>query len=153
MNYLYQIDYKFLQDFGERVFKSRNETKINFLENLNFSNFDADTIFILVVLVIFFIFLALEKPNKKSKKIILTPKPQINEKSVKEAKKIKHKKKSIKRRSNEISADEVKQKIDLAVAYIEMGEKKNARTTISQLKKFNLSAVEKKLIKDLNKNL
>ncbi|RCL43325.1 MAG: hypothetical protein DBW93_01975 [SAR86 cluster bacterium] len=153
MNYLYQIDYKFLQDFGERVFKSRNETKINFLENLNFSNFDADTIFILVVLVIFFIFLALDKPNKKSKKIILTPKPQINEKSVKEAKKIKHKKKSIKRRSNEISADEVKQKIDLAVAYIEMGEKKNARTTISQLKKFNLSAVEKKLIKDLNKNL
>ena len=153
MNYLYQIDYKFLQDFGERVFKSCNETKINFLENLNFSNFDADTIFILVVLVIFFIFLALDKPNKKSKKIILTPKPQINEKSVKEAKKIKHKKKSIKRRSNEISADEVKQKIDLAVAYIEMGEKKNARTTISQLKKFNLSAVEKKLIKDLNKNL
>ena len=153
MNYLYQIDYKFLQDFGERVFKSRNETKINFLENLNFSNFDADTIFILVVLVIFFIFLALDKPNKKSKKIILTPKPQINEKSLKEAKKIKNKKKSIKRRSNEISADEVKQKIDLAVAYIEMGEKKNARTTISQLKKFNLSAVEKKLIKDLNKNL
>ena len=153
MNYLYQIDYKFLQDFGERVFKSRNETKINFLENLNFSNFDADTIFILVVLVIFFIFLALDKPNKKSKKIILTPKPQINEKPVKEAKKTKHKKKSIKRRSNEISADEVKQKIDLAVAYIEMGEKKNARTTISQLKKFNLSAVEKKLIKDLNKNL
>ena len=153
MNYLYQIDYKALQDFGERVFKSRNETKINFLENLNFSNFDADTIFILVVLVIFFIFLALDKPNKKSKKIILDPKPQINEKSVKEVKKIKHKKKSIKRKSNEISADEVKQKIDLAVAYIEMGEKKNASTTINQLKKFNLSAVEKKLIKDLNKNL
>ena len=64
-----------------------------------------------------------------------------------------NKKKSIKRKSNEISADEVKQKIDLAVAYIEMGEKKNARTTINQLKKFNLSAVEKKLIKDLNKNL
>ena len=153
MNYLYQIDYTILQDFGERIFKSRNETKINFLENLNFSNFDADTIFILVVLVIFFIFLALDKPNKKSKKIILAPKPQINEKSVKETKKIKHKKKSIKRKSNEISADEVKQKIDLAVAYIEMGEKKNASTTINQLKKFNLSAVEKKLIKDLNKNL
>ena len=153
MNYIYQIDYKVLQDFGERVFKSRNETKINFLENLNFSNFDADTIFILVVLVIFFIFLALDRPNKKSKKIILNPKPQINEKSVKETKKIKHKKKSIKRKSNEISADEVKQKIDLAVAYIEMGEKKNARTTINQLKKFNLSAVEKKLINDLNKNL
>ena len=68
-------------------------------------------------------------------------------------KKIKNKKKSIKRKSNEISADEVKQKIDLAVAYIEMGEKKNARTTINQLKQFNLSAVEKKLIKDLNKNL
>ena len=153
MNYLYQIDYKVFQDFGERIFKSRNDTKINFLENLNFSNFDADTVFILIVLVIFFIFLALDKPNKKSKKIILTPKPQINEKSVKEAKKIKNKKKSIKRKSNEISADEVKQKIDLAVAYIEMGEKKNARTTINQLKKFNLSAVEKKLIKDLNKNL
>ena len=153
MNYLYQIDYKVLQDFGERIFKSRNDTKINFLENLNFSNFDADTVFILIVLVIFFIFLALDKPNKKSKKIILTPKPQINEKSVKEAKKIKHKKKSIKRKSNEISADEVKQKIDLAVAYIEMGEKKNARATINKLKQFNLSAVEKKLIKDLNKNL
>ena len=153
MNYLNQIDYRVLQDFGERIFNSPNDTKINFLENLNFSNFDADTIFILVVLVIFFIFLALDKPNKKLKKIILTPKPQINEKSVKEAKKIKHKKKSIKRKSNEISADEVKQKIDLAVAYIEMGEKKNARTTINQLKKFNLSAVEKKLIKDLNKNL
>ena len=153
MNCLNQIDYKVLQDFGERIFKSRNDTKINFLENLNFSNFDADTVFILIVLVIFFIFLALDKPNKKSKKIILTPKPQINEKSVKETKKIKHKKKSIKRKSNEISADEVKQKIDLAVAYIEMGEKKNARTTINQLKKFNLSAVEKKLIKDLNKNL
>ena len=153
MNYLYQIDYKILQDFGEKVFKSGSETKINFLENLNFSNFDADTIFILIVLVIFFIFLALDKPNKKSKKIILAPKPQINEKSVKEVKKIKHKKKSIKRKSNEISADEVKQKIDLAVAYIEMGEKKNASTTINQLKKFNLSAVEKKLIKDLNKNL
>ena len=153
MNYLNQIDYRVLQDFGERIFNSPNDTKINFLENLNFSNFDADTIFILVVLVIFFIFLALDKPNKKLKKIILPPKPQINEKSVKEAKKIKHKKKSIKRKSNEISADEVKQKIDLAVAYIEMGEKKNARTTINQLKKFNLSAVEKKLIKDLNKNL
>ena len=125
MNYLYQIDYKILQDFGEKVFKNGSETKINFLENLNFSNFDADTIFILIVLVIFFIFLALDKPNKKSKK----------------------------RKSNEISADEVKQKIDLAVAYIEMGEKKNARTTINQLKQFNLSAVEKKLIKDLNKNL
>ncbi len=153
MNYLYQIDYKVLQDFGERIFKSPNDTKINFLENLNFSNFDVDTIFILLVLVIFFIFLALDKSNKKSKKIILTPKPQIYEKSVNEAKKIKNKKKSIKRKSNEISADEVKQKIDLAVAYIEMGEKKNARTTINQLKKFNLSAVEKKLIKDLNKNL
>jgi len=153
MNYLHQIDYKVLQDFGERVFKSRNETKINFLENLNFSNFDADTIFILIVLVIFFIFLALDKPNKKSKKIILTQKPQINERTVKEVKKIKNKKKSIKRKSNEISADEVKQKIDLAVAYIEMGEKKNARTTINQLKKFNLSAVERKIIKDLNKNL
>ncbi len=153
MNYLNQIDYRVLQDFGERIFNSPNDTKINFLENLNFSNFDADTIFILVVLVIFFIFLALDKPNKKSKKIILTPKPQINEKALKEAKKIKNKKKSIKRKSNEISADEVKQKIDLAVAYIEMGEKKNARTTINQLKKFNLSAVEKKLIKDLNKNL
>ena len=45
MNYLYQIDYKVLQDFGERIFKSRNDTKINFLENLNFSNFDADTVF------------------------------------------------------------------------------------------------------------
>ncbi len=153
MNYLYQIDYKVLQDFGERIFKSPNDTKINFLENLNFSNFDADTIFILIVLVIFFIFLALDKSNKKSKKIILTQKPQIYEKTVKEVKKIKNKKKSIKRKSNEISADEVKQKIDLAVAYIEMGEKKNARTTINQLKKFNLSAVEKKLIKDLNKNL
>jgi len=53
MNYLYQIDYKILQDFGEKVFKSGSETKINFLENLNFSNFDADTIFILIVLVIF----------------------------------------------------------------------------------------------------
>ena len=146
MNYLYQIDYKILQDFGEKVFKSGSETKINFLENLNFSNFDADTIFILIVL-------ALDKPNKKPQKILHTPKPQIKEKSIKEAKKIKHKKKSIKRKSNEISADEVKQKIDLAVAYIEMGEKKNARTTINQLKKFNLSAVEKKLIKDLNKNL
>lgn len=153
MNYLNQIDYRVLQDFGERIFNSPNDTKINFLENLNFSNFDVDTIFILLVLVIFFIFLALDKSNKKSKKIILTPKPQINEKSLKEAKKIKNKKKSIKRKSNEISADEVKQKIDLAVAYIEMGEKKNARTTINQLKKFNLSAVEKKLIKDLNKNL
>ena len=49
MNYLYQIDYKILQDFGEKVFKSGSETKINFLENLNFSNFDADTIFILIV--------------------------------------------------------------------------------------------------------
>ena len=104
-------------------------------------------------MVIFFIFLALDKPNKKPQKKLHTPKPQIKEKSIKEVKKIKHKKKSIKRKSNEISADEVKQKIDLAVAYIEMGEKKNARTTINQLKKFNLSAVEKKLIKDLNKNL
>ena len=93
MNYLYQIDYKILQDFGEKVFKSGSETKINFLENLNFSNFDADTIFILIVLVIFFIFLALDKPNKKSKKIILTQKPQINERTVKEVKKIKNKKK------------------------------------------------------------
>ena len=153
MNYLYQIDYKILQDFGEKVFKSGSETKINLLENLNFSNFDADTIFILIVLVIFFIFLALDKPNKKPHKKLHTPKPHIKERSIKEVKKIKHKKKSIKRKSNEISADEVKQKIDLAVAYIEMGEKKNARTTINQLKKFNLSAVEKKLIKDLNKNL
>ena len=124
MNYLYQIDYKILQDFGEKVFKSGSETKINLLENLNFSNFDADTIFILIVLVIFFIFLALDKPNKKPQKKLHTPKPQIKEKSIKEVKKIKHKKKSIKRKSNEISADEVKQKIDLAVAYIEMGEKK-----------------------------
>ena len=153
MNYLYQIDYKILQDFGEKVFKSGSETKINFLENLNFSNFDADTVFILIVLVIFFIFLALDKPNKKPQKKLHTPKHQIKEKSIKEAKKIKPKKKSLKRKSNEISADEVKQKIDLAVAYIEMGEKKNARTTINQLKKFNLSAAEKKLIKDLNKNL
>ena len=153
MNFLFQIDYRILQDFGEKVFKSGSETKINFLENLNFSNFDADTIFILLVLVIFFIFLALDEPNKKSQKILHTPKLQIKEKSVKETQKSKQKKKLIKRKSNEISADEVKQKIDLAVAYIEMGEKKNARTTINKLKKFNLSAVEKKLIKDLNKNL
>ena len=153
MNYLFQIDYKILQDFGERVFKSDNDIKINFLENLNFSNFDADTIFILVVLVIIFIFLALDKPNKKSKKILVTPKPEIKESKAKEVQKSKQKKKSIKRKSNEISADEVKQKIDLAVAYTEMGEKKNARTTINKLKKFNLSAIEKKLIKDLNKNL
>ncbi len=94
MNYLYQIDYKILQDFGEKVFKSGSETKINLLENLNFSNFDADTIFILIVLVIFFIFLALDKPIKKPQKILHTPKPQIKEKSTKEAKKIKPKKKS-----------------------------------------------------------
>ena len=153
MNFLFQIDYRILQDFGEKVFKSGSETKINFLENLNFSNFDADTIFILLVLVIFFIFLALDEPNKKSQKILHTPKLQIKEKSVKETQKSKQKKKLIKRKSNEISADEVKQKIDLAVAYTEMGEKKNARTTINKLKKFNLSAIEKKLIKDLNKNL
>jgi len=153
MNFLFQIDYRILQDFGEKVFKSGSETKINFLENLNFSNFDADTIFILLVLVIFFIFLALDEPNKKSQKILHTPKLQIKEKSVKETQKSKQKKKLIKRKSNEISADEVKQKIDLAVAYIEMGEKKNAKTTINKLKRFNLSAVEKKLIKDLNKNL
>ena len=153
MNFLFQIDYRILQDFGEKVFKSGSETKINFLENLNFSNFDADTIFILLVLVIFFIFLALDEPNKKSQKILHTPKLQIKEKSVKETQKSKQKKKLIKRNSNEISADEVKQKIDLAVAYIEMGEKKNAKTTINKLKRFNLSAVEKKLIKDLNKNL
>ena len=153
MNFLFQIDYMIFQDFGEKVFKSGSETKINFLENLNFSNFDADTIFILLVLVIFFIFLALDEPNKKSQKILHTPKLQIKEKSVKETQKSKQKKKLIKRKSNEISADEVKQKIDLAVAYIEMGEKKNAKTTINKLKRFNLSAVEKKLIKDLNKNL
>lgn len=153
MNFLFQIDYRILQDFGEKVFKSGSETKINFLENLNFSNFDADTIFILLVLVIFFIFLALDEPNKKSQKILHTPKLQIKEKSVKETQKSNQKKKLIKRNSNEISADEVKQKIDLAVAYIEMGEKKNAKTTINKLKRFNLSAVEKKLIKDLNKNL
>ena len=153
MNFLFQIDYMIFQDFGEKVFKSGSETKINFLENLNFSNFDADTIFILLVLVIFFIFLALDEPNKKSQKILHTPKLQIKEKSVKETQKSKQKKKLIKRKSNEISADEVKQKIDLAVAYTEMGEKKNARTTINKLKKFNLSAIEKKLIKDLNKNL
>ena len=141
------------QDFGEKVFKSGSETKINFLENLNFSNFDADTIFILLVLVIFFIFLALGKPNKKPQKKLQTPQLQTKEKSVKERQKSKQKKKLIKRKSNEISADEVKQKIDLAVAYTEMGEKKNARTTINKLKKFNLSAIEKKLIKDLNKNL
>ena len=153
MNYLRQIDFEILQDFGERVFNLGSETKINFFQNLNISNFDTDTIFILIVLVIFFIFLALDKPNKKSKIIQLTSQPQVKEKSVKAIQKSKQKKKSIKRKSNEISADEVKQKIDLAVAYIEMGEKKNARTTINKLKKFNLSAVEKKLIKDLNKNL
>ena len=153
MNHLYQIDYEILQDFGEMVFNSGSEIKINFLENLNLSNFDTNTIFILLVLVIFFIFLALDRPNKKSNKILLTPQPQAKEKSVKVTQKSKKKKKSIKRRSNEISADEVKQKIDLAVAYIEMDEKKNARTTINKLKKFNLSAVEKKLIKDLNKSL
>ncbi len=141
------------QDFGEKVFKSGSETKTNFLENLNFSNFDADTIFILLVLVIFFIFLALGKPNKKPQKKLQTPQLQTKEKSVKGRQKSKQKKKLIKRKSNEISADEVKQKIDLAVAYTEMGEKKNARTTINKLKKFNLSAIEKKLIKDLNKNL
>ena len=153
MNFLFQIDYMIFQDFGEKVFKSGSETKINFLENLNFSNFDADTIFILLVLVIFFIFLALDKPNKKPQKKLQTPQLQTKEKSVKERQKSKQKKKLIKRKSNEISADEVKQKIDLAVAYIEMGEKKNAKTTINKLKRFNLSAVEKKLIKDLNKNL
>ena len=153
MSYLYQINYEILQDFGERVFKSGSEKKINFLQNLNFSNFDNDTIFILVVLVIFFNFLAIDKPNKKSQKILLTSQPKVKEKSKKTTQKNKKKKKSIKRKSKEISADEVKQKIDLAVAYIEMGEKKNARTTINKLKKFNLSAVEKKLIEDLNKNL
>ena len=91
--------------------------------------------------------------NKKPQKKLQTPQLQTKEKSVKERQKSKQKKKLIKRKSNEISADEVKQKIDLAVAYTEMGEKKNARTTINKLKKFNLSAIEKKLIKDLNKNL
>mgnify|MGYP001212381760 FL=1 len=56
-------------------------------------------------------------------------------------------------KSNEISSDVIRQKIDLAIAYINMGKKSKSVSTLKKLEKYQLTKKQLKQINQLRERL
>lgn len=93
---------------------------------------------LIVALFLLFVFSSSSKPNKKLNKV----KGKLPSGS-----------KSLHPKGNDISADAVKQKLDFAIALINTGDKRKARSTINKIKSHNLNTSQKNLIKKLQTKL
>ena len=92
----------------------------------------------IIALFLLFVFSSSSKPKKKLDKV---------------KRKLPSGSKSLHPKGNDISADAVKQKLDFAIALIDIGDKRKARLTINKIKSLNLNTSQKNLLKKLQAQL
>ena len=92
----------------------------------------------IIALFLLFVFSSSSKPKKKLDKV---------------ERKLPSGSKSLLPKGNDISADAVKQKLDFAIALIDIGDKRKARLTINKIKSLNLNTSQKNLLKKLQAQL
>ena len=105
------------------------------LDEFNIQLSNIQLIVILTIVVLFFAELTIRNINKK--------KQDTKEKTT--LKKVE--------KSNEISSDVIRQKIDLAIAYINMGKKGKSITLLKKLEKYQLTKKQLKQISQLRNKL
>jgi len=105
------------------------------LDEFNIQLSNIQLIVILTIVVLFFAELTIRNINKKKQ----DTKEKITLKKVE--------------KSNEISSDVIRQKIDLAIAYINMGKKGKSITLLKKLEKYQLTKKQLKQISQLRNKL
>ena len=105
------------------------------LDEFNIQLSNIQLIVILTIVVLFFAELTIRNINKK--------KQDTKEKTT--LKKVE--------KSNEISSDVIRQKIDLAIAYMNMGKKGKSITLLKKLEKYQLTKKQLKQISQLRNRL
>ena len=105
------------------------------LDEFNIQLSNIQLIVILTIIALFFAELTIRNINKK--------KQDTKEKTT--LKKVE--------KSNEISSDVIRQKIDLAIAYMNMGKKGKSITLLKKLEKYQLTKKQLKQISQLRKRL
>ena len=105
------------------------------LDEFNIQLSNIQLIVILTIVVLFFAELTIRNINKKKQ----DTKEKITLKKVE--------------KSNEISSDVIRQKIDLAIAYMNMGKKGKSITLLKKLEKYQLTKKQLKQISQLRNKL
>ena len=105
------------------------------LDEFNIQISNIQLIVILTIVALFFAELTIRNINKKKQ----DTKEKITLKKVE--------------KSNEISSDVIRQKIDLAIAYINMGKKGKSITLLKKLEKYQLTKKQLKQISQLRNKL
>ena len=105
------------------------------LDEFNIQLSNIQLIVILTIVALFFAELTIRNINKKKQ----DTKEKITLKKVE--------------KSNEISSDVIRQKIDLAIAYMNMGKKGKAITLLKKLEKYQLTKKQLKQISQLRNKL
>ena len=105
------------------------------LDEFNIQLSNIQLIVILTIIALFFAELTIRNINKKKQ----DTKEKITLKKVE--------------KSNEISSDVVRQKIDLAIAYMNMGKKGKSITLLKKLEKYQLTKKQLKQISQLRNRL
>tara|TARA_B100000686_G_scaffold332521_1_gene397364 strand:- start:204 stop:602 length:399 start_codon:yes stop_codon:yes gene_type:complete len=105
------------------------------LDEFNIQLSNIQLIVILTIVALFFAELIIRNINKKKQ----DTKEKITLKKVE--------------KSNEISSDVIRQKIDLAIAYINMGKKGKSITLLKKLEKYQLTKKQLKQISQLRNRL
>ena len=105
------------------------------LDEFNIQLSNIQLIVILTIVALFFAELTIRNINKKKQ----DTKEKITLKKVE--------------KSNEISSDVIRQKIDLAIAYINMGKKGKSITLLKKLEKYQLTKKQLKQISQLRNRL
>ena len=105
------------------------------LDEFNIQLSNIQLIVILTIVVLFFAELTIRNINKKKQ----DTKEKITLKKVE--------------KSNEISSDVIRQKIDLAIAYMNMGKKGKSITLLKKLEKYQLTKKQLKQISQLRNRL
>ena len=105
------------------------------LDEFNIQLSNIQLIVILTIVVLFFAELTIRNINKKKQ----GTKEKITLKKVE--------------KSNEISSDVIRQKIDLAIAYMNMGKKGKSITLLKKLEKYQLTKKQLKQISQLRNRL
>ena len=105
------------------------------LDEFNIQISNIQLIVILTIVALFFAELTIRNINKKKQ----DTKEKITLKKVE--------------KSNEISSDVIRQKIDLAIAYMNMGKKGKSITLLKKLEKYQLTKKQLKQIRQLRNKL
>ena len=105
------------------------------LDEFNIQLSNIQLIVILTIVVLFFAELTIRNINKKKQ----DTKEKITLKKIE--------------KSNEISSDVIRQKIDLAIAYMNMGKKGKSITLLKKLEKYQLTKKQLKQISQLRNRL